>query len=226
MAVVPRQRKGRTVFGVSNEWNGKLQWELVGPNRREADIRDRAMKKEIAAGTYMPKAGARATTFGAFAESWANQRTNASKVDEERHVRLYLKPRSWLADKRLDEVKVSDRKQLIRELRAELKDDGTRRLTDKTIGNAVGTFHLVFKAAIEAELCVLQPFARQKGELDTHVEDEVEVYEPAEVVVLTRHHRIPMPIRTLNGLGCLAGTREGESVGLRWGDLDTTTFGR
>jgi integrase len=224
MAVVKRARAGgKAVYGVSNEWNGKSQWELVGPSKREAEIRDRAMKKEIEAGTYIPKAGARATTFGAFADSWINARTNQSCADEERHVRLYLRTRPWLADRRLDEVKVPDRKRLIRELRAETKTDGSRRLTDKTIGNAIGTFHLVFKAAIESELCVLQPFARQKGELDTSSDEEVEIYEPAEVRVLTRHHSIPWPIRTLNGLCSLAGLREGEAVGLRFGDLDTET---
>jgi integrase len=224
MAVVKRTRAGgKVVYGVTNEWNGVQQWELVGPNKRAAEIRDRAMKKEITEGAYMPKSTTAHVSLGAFADEWLKHRTNASKVDEARHIRLYLKTRPWLADKRIDEVKVSDRKQFIREMRSEVKTDGTRRLADKTIGNAIGTLHLVFKAAIEAERCVLQPFARQKGELDLTSDEEVEIYTTTEVAVLTRHHSIPWSIRTLNGLPCLAGLREGEAVGTKWGDLDMGT---
>jgi hypothetical protein len=45
------------------------------------------------------------------------------------------------------------------------------------------------------------------------------------VVLLTRHHAIPAPVRMLNGLCALAGLREGEACGRRWRDITEAAEG-
>lgn len=224
MAVEPKKRKGRVVYGVSNAWNGGIAWELVGPNRREAEQRDRAMKKEIASGTYVPPASSKALTVRQETDLWAQGRTNASADDERRLLRLYLHPRPWLCDMRASEMRPSPHTdQLVAELKAEKKADGSRRISDKTIGNFLGVMRQAYKAAIRAGRCTVQPIVLEPGTLDLTRQREPEIYTPAELVVLTRHHTIPWPIRVLNALCGLGGLREGEAIGAKWGELDLQT---
>lgn len=223
MAVVPRKRKGRVVYGVSNEWKGKPAWELVGPNKREAEQRDRAMKKEIADGTYQPPATAKALTVKQEAELWSVPRTNANANEERRMLRLYLYSRPWLCDMRADEMRPSPHTdRLVTELKAQKKANGDP-LSHKTIDNFLAVMRQVYKAAIRAGRCTVQPIQLEPGTLDTSREEEPEIYEPAEVVVLTRNVGIPWPIRMLNGLCSLGGLREGESIGAKFGEIDLTT---
>jgi integrase len=223
MAVVPRKRKSGLVYYAVNAWQGRQASELVGTSKREAEIRDRAMKREIADGAYHPKSGSRAVTLRQYAETWCARRTNASAKDEARHVRLYVATRDWLADKRLDEVKPVDIDRLVQELRDERKPDGSRRLSDKTIANALGVLKLIFSAAIRADICVRQPVVLEPGVLKRRPSTEKETYTAGDVAVLTRHHAIPWPIRVLNALCLFAGLREGEACGRRWRDLDTSS---
>lgn len=220
MAVVARKRKSGTVYYVVHAWQGKQVAEKVGTSKREAEIRDRAMKREIKAGTYLPPSSSRAITLRQFAESWAAKRTNASADDERRSLRLYVLSRPWLADKRLDEVRPADIDRLIEELRRETKPDGSRRLSEKTIANAVGVLRVMFQSAVRLDLCMRQPVVLERGAVKRAPVDERETYTPAEVMVLIRHHQIPWPIRVLNALCLLAGLREGEACGRRWRDLE------
>jgi len=136
-------------------------------------------------------------------------------------LRLHVISRTWLAELRLDAWKpIPHTSRLIAEMKAELKPDGSRRLTDKSIANCLGVLHRMFKTAILADLCVRQPIVYEPGTLDTTTDKEIEIYEKPEVVALTRDTRIPWPIRVLNGLCTLGGLREGEAVGAKFGELD------
>ncbi|MEO6600565.1 MAG: hypothetical protein ABIQ16_11865, partial [Polyangiaceae bacterium] len=220
MAVVARKYKSRITYYAVNDWRGKQIAERIGPSQREASLRDRAMKREIKAGTYQPPAAVIAKTFGGYIESWLRERTNAYAPDERRMVRLYLEPRPWLMEKPLDEVVPADTDQLVKELRAEKKPDGSRRLSDKSIANVLGLMKQVFAAGIRADLCIRQPITLAPRTLKRTAMKEKEIYTPAEVVVLTRHHSIPWPIRVLNALSFFTGMREGETCGRRWRDLE------
>jgi integrase len=220
MAVVARKYKSRITFYAVNDWRGKQVAERIGPNQREAALRDRTMKKEIKAGTYQPPMSVVARTTGGYIESWLKERTNAYAPDERRMVKLYLEPREWLMEKPLDEVVPSDTDRLVKELRAEKKPDGSRRLSDKTIANVLGLMKQVFAAGIRADLCIRQPITLPPRTLKRTAAKEKEIYTPAEVVVLTRHHSIPWPIRVLNALAFFTGMREGEVCGRRWRDLE------
>jgi integrase len=220
MAVVPRKYKSRTTYYAVNDWQGKQVAERVGANEREARIRDRAMKKEIKAGTYRPPASVLAQNVGAYLDAWLAGRTNASADDERRAVRLYVKPRRWFTEKSVDEVEPTDTDRLLAELRAELKPNGKRRLSDKTIGNLLGVLSLVWDAAVRAKDALTNPITLPPRTLKRRATQEKEIYTPGEFAVLTSHHSIPWPIRVLNALCLYTGMREGEACGRRWRDLE------
>lgn len=220
MAVVGRKRKSGTAYYAVREWHGRQVAELVGTSKREAEIRDRAMKKEIDDGTYEPPEHRKALTVREFSDVWGKRRTNASAEDERRILRLYVLGRPWFADRRLDEIRPRDVDRLVRELQAEKLGDGARRLTDKTIANTVGVLRQLFSAAMREDRCIRQPVVLEPGLLRRSPTVEREAYTVAEAVVLMRHHAIPESIRVLNALCLLGGLREGEACGRRWRDLD------
>lgn len=220
MAVVARKRKKGTVYYAVNEWRGRQTSELVGSSKREAEIRDRAMKREIKDGTYQPPVERAAVTVGEYADAWVKQRSNATAKNDRDSLRLYVEPRAWLTAMRMDEARPSDFDRLIRELRAETTAAGERRLSDKTIANLIGLLKVMFGAAVRAGVCIANPVNLARGTLDRAPKEETEIFSIAETIVLTRHHAIPWPIRVLNALCLLAGLREGEACGRRWRDLD------
>jgi integrase len=219
MAVVERERKSGSTFYAVNDWRGKQISERVGTSKREAEIRDRAMKREIAAGSYQPPGTIKAVTLGQYAEAWGATRTNASGSDERSIIGLHILPHP-IAGIRLDEVRPVDVAELVRALKARTNDDGSRRLSDKTIANAVGVLRQIFEQALREDRCVRQPVKLAPGTLKRRPEEERETYTVAEVIVLTRHHAIPWPIRVLNALCLFTGLRKGEACGRRWRDLD------
>lgn len=218
MAVVERKRSKGVVYSVTNEWQGKPAWERVGTSRREAETRDRAMKKEIKNGTYVPNERSRSSTVMQIAGIWASTRTNAY-ADEERAILDRYLADSWLANMLVADVKQKHIVQWVEELKAEMVD-GQRRITDKTIANAVGVLRMVFKYAALKELCATQPVVLPKTMLRRKSKNEKEIYSLAECVVLMRHHTIPWPQRVINALLLLTGMRLGEVAGRRWRDLE------
>lgn len=220
MAVVARENRSGVVYWVVNQWNGKQAWERVGTKKRQAEVRDREMKAEIAAGEYRPKAGSKAVTLGDFADTWGKGRTNPNAKEERRGLRLYLKPRSWLTEKRINDVSHADMDRLLAELKSETKPgSASRRLSDKTIANFFDTLTQLFKASIRLGHSSIQPVMLEAKALDRTPAAEREIYTPAEVLVLTRHHKIPAPVRVLNALCAFAGLRLGEASGRRWSDI-------
>lgn len=229
MAVVPRRRKSGVVYYVANTWHGKPAWERVGKSKREAEQRDNAMKREIAAGTYAPPTTSKALTVKQYAEQWLNRRTNVSAKEERRAIRLYVYAYSWLTEMRLDQVRHVDIDRWVDQLKAEkkkVKRDGVelevRRLSDKSIANAFGVLKQIFGSAYRADLVMKDPCTLEPGKLKRSPATEREIYTAAELLVLTRHHAIPWPVRMLNALLLFTGMREGEACGRRWRDLDTS----
>lgn len=220
MAVLERKYTRFTTYYVVHTWNGKQVREKIGRNRRDADSRDGAMKREIDAGTYTPPASRSRDTVAGFGPFFLEPRANAYAADERRLFRLYVRPRAWLTALHLDDWTPAHTDQLLRELRGERKPDGSRRLTDKTIGNLMGLLSLMFDAAIRLGRCQLNPIVLAPNELKRKAKEEKEIYEIGEVAVLVRHHSIPWPIRVLNALCLYTGMREGEACGRRWRDLD------
>lgn len=220
MAVLERKYKRFSTFYAVNTWKGKQVREKVGRNKRAAESRDGAMQREIESGTYVPPASRARDTVGGFADFFTEGRDNPYSADERRMIRLYVKPRAWLVGMHLDDWTPAHTEQLLRELRAERKEDGSRRLSDKTIGNLFGLLSLMFDAAVRLERCLRNPIVLAPNELKRQAKEEKEIYEIEEVAVLVRAPSIPWPVRVLNALLNYTGMREGEACGRRWRDLD------
>lgn len=220
MSVVKREYKTVTTYWAVNTWKGKQVAERIGANKAKADARDAQMKREIAAGTYNPPASRARHTVKGFGSAFFDSRMNANaEAERSRFVRLVL-TRDWLADLHLDDWKPSHTEQLLAELRALTKPDGSRRMADKSIGNFLNELSLMFDAAVRHEKCQRNPIVLAPNELKRSPKEEKEVYEVGEIAVLLRHHSIPLPIRILNALCFYTGMREGEACGRRWRDLD------
>lgn len=219
MAVVERKDSKGPVFYAVNKWNGRQKSERVGRNRREAERRDAVMKKEIENGTYQPPEARKATSFGDQALSYHGRRTIKSKDDERALSRNHMEHRAWLWKKPLDQFRPADCDRLIAELRAELRPDGKRRLTDKSIRDVLQLMRRIFASAIRADLIDRQPVVLEHGTWN-HTPVVREPYTAAEVAVLISHHKIPWPSRVLIALWVLAGLRQGEGCGLKWKRLD------
>lgn len=219
MAIVERKDAEGIVYYVANDWNGRQKSERVGRNRRDAERRDEAMKKEIAKGTYQPPAKRVELTFGDHALVFHGKRTNKTAWKERRLSKNHMESRTWLWGKRLSAVRTPDVDKLIGEMRAERTPTGKRRLSDKTISDVIQLMRRMFASAIRAELVDRQPVVLERGTWD-HTPDEREPYTAAEAAVLVRHHRVPWPTRVLIALWTLAGLRQGEGCGLKWKRLD------
>jgi integrase len=219
VAVVSRKRRsGTVVYFVQNEWQGKQASERSGTSKRQAEVDDRAMKKAIKDGTYVPKTGLRATTVRQECELLVKSIDGpGAKINADR-LRLYVLSRPWLADMRASQVGSEHIDQLVAELKRETKPDGSRRISNQTVINALAALRFVFSRAIKGKRCTDQPVEIKAYRLGGASREKVP-YSLAEVTVLTRHHAIRWPTRVLNALVLFTGMREGEASGRRWRDL-------
>lgn len=224
MSVQGRPREdGTIVYYVVFRWHGRQIWENAGTVRRKADSLNVKRKAEVKAGTYRPSADATAPTLRQYLESWLVARTVRSVEDERRWMRLYVlcESREWLTELLMEDVRPRHTAQLLRELRAETKPDGSRRLTDKSIVNILGVLSPMFEDAIRDEITDRNPINVKRSELRREPLKPREIYTRAETATLIYDERIPWPVRVLNALCLLGGLRLGEACGRRWRDLDT-----
>lgn len=222
MAVVERKDSKGVVFYAVNEWNGRQKSERVGRNRRDAERRDAAMKREIADGTYQAPKERKSLQVGDVVTMFNGKRANKAKSTRETELALaknHLEPRAWLWQMPARDLRPFHCDKLIAELRGVLKADGSRQLSDRSIMDAIGVLRRSFASAIRAELVDRQPVLIEPGTWN-HVGQTREPYTAAETVVLTHHHLIPAHVRVLAALWLLAGLRQGEGCGLKWKRLD------
>lgn len=226
MSVVPRKLKHQTVFWVVNLWQGAQAWERVGPNRRAAELRDATMRREIAAGAYVPrKTGA--ATVGGFAMSWFAKRKIRSLDYEvslfEDHI---VKRARWYSRLKVEDVRSRHTMQLVEELRKPYDGrygDGSV-LSEKTIANLVGMLSTMFKHARIHELTLANPCELPFGTVKRGTSEPREPYEAADVVMLTTDPRIDWDVRVWNAIAFYTGMREGEVCGRRWRNLDRASL--
>lgn len=222
MTVVKRKDSNGIVFYAVNDWNGRQKSERVGRNLRDAERRDEAMKKEIAAGKYQPQKERKSLEVGDIVTMFNGKRPSKAKSTKETELALaknHLEPRAWLWKMPARDLRPTHCDTLIDELRAITKPDGSRQLSDRSIMDVLGVLRRSFASAIRAELCDRQPVVIEAGTW-SHVSKVREPYTAAEVVVLTRNVKIPWPTRVLAALWLLAGLRQGEGCGLKWKCLD------
>lgn len=213
MAVVPRKRKGRVVYGVSTSWRGNKYWELVGPNRREAEQRDNLRLREIANGTFRPGEFTDASSVLAYAEAWLELRTNRS-ADNDRHLlRRHFLTKSWFVKMPLSDVRPKHVGALIKELSA-----GT--ISPKTVSLIMGLVRVMFRDAVIEDVISATPYVVARGTLKRAGERRTP-YEAHEARALLGPN-VGERERIWNTIALYTGCRCGEVCGLRWSDWDET----
>lgn len=222
MSVHARKNKSGIVYWIQNRWNKKPQWERSGTSKRQAEQDDRAMKKAIEAGTYVPKTGLHKLTVAGECEQLVKSVEGPSKEIYSDRLRLHVLSRPWLADAPAHQVEGSHIEQLVKEMRAEKKTDGTRRLSDQQIANVLEALRLVYSRAIKAKRLTDNPVVLADHDLQAS-DEEREPYTKTEATLLMRHTKIRLPVRVMNALAFYSGAREGELCGCKWSDIDVET---
>jgi integrase len=225
MAVVPRKRKNGIVYFVANRCNGRVQFERVGPDKREATRRDAAMKKEIAAGTYVGKPTG-ATTVGAFAAEWFANRRNRSVETEEAWWDNHVIGRAkWFTEMKMEDVRPAHVLRLITFLRKPYVSAANQTrgrevmLSEKSIFNIIGVLSTMFRDGRIAGLMTVNACELPRGTLNKRTKKR-RPYSAEVVRMLTTDERILPAERMFLTLLFYTGTREGEACGLRWRDWD------
>jgi integrase len=214
MAVVPRKRKGgKVMYGVLTSWpGGKPHWELVGPNKREAEALDRQRKREVKDGTFRPGEMTGESSVAAYAALWLAGRTNRAADLDRVAMRGHVLSRSWFANLPMSDVRPKHVLKLI----AELKAQGT--LAPKTITNLMALVRVMFRDAAIEEVVAASPYVVPRGVLKRSGKKRAP-YTPAEFELLVSEV-VGERERVWNALAFFLGLRLGEVCGLRWGDYD------
>lgn len=213
MAVVPRKRAGGIVYGVSTSRPGHPDhWELVGPNRREAERINALRKREVKAGTFRPTSEVTdATLVRSFAARWLEKRTNRSADNDHGLITKHVLSVDWFASLQMGEVRPRHLLRLISELEA-----GT--LSKKSVALVMGLLRVMFRDAVIDDVLPSSPYVVPRGTLKRSGVKRFP-YTVAEAAALMR---LPAAAReqVWNLIAFYTGARCGEVCGLRWGDWD------
>jgi len=211
MAVVPRKRKNRTVYGVLTSWAGGDHWELVGPNRREAELLDKQRKREVKAGTFRPGELTDVASVKAFADRWLELRDNRSAENERALVKRHVLSVEWFASLKMGEVRPRHIIKLIDEM-----SRGT--LSAKSVSNVMGIIRVMFRDAVIQDVLTTSPYIVPHGTLKRSGVKR-KPYDADEVLALIGP-AVGEKERIWNTLAFYTGARCGEICGLRWSDWD------
>ena len=210
------------VYYVVNRWNGKPSWERVGTDKREAERRDAAVKREIASGTYVAKQTG-AVTVLMFAEGWFAARKRRG-VDNERanwknHVLTRCK---WFAALRIDAVTPPLVARLVQELKQPFETPKGKpgKIGGKTVALIIGTARTMFGAAVFQQLIPSNPVALPPGTLQRKSTKPRGSYGGADVLAIVRNDKVRPDGRVFAAMAFYSGMREGEICGRRFRDID------
>jgi integrase len=222
MALVTRIRKTGPVYFVANKQNGVPVWERVGSDKREAQRRDAAMKKEIASGVYLGKPTG-AKTVGAYATTWLAARTNISADDDRSRWTVHVVGRCpWFLDLKLEDVRTQHVLRLIAELKQPYTDrlGKPRVLAPRSLSNIFATtLRPMFRDARIHDLMIRNVCELPKGTLSRSSKRR-KPYDASTVVTMTTDPRVDLDWRVFFTLLFYTGVRKGEACGLRFRDYD------
>jgi integrase len=224
VAVAPRRQKGGTVYRVVNRTKtGKPAWEFVGRDKRQAERRDAAMKREIAAGTYSSKHKTGEVTVASEADTFFAARKVRTVGDEVRNYELHVLGRcEWFTELKIADVRPKHTAKLVDDLELPYEDDegGVRTLAPKTIANIIGTLHTMFQKALLDERVLTNPIVLERGRLKRTSKIPKAPYTTADLTKVLLCGA-PVDARVWAALAIYTGMREGEICGRRWRDWDS-----
>jgi len=232
MAVVDRHLKNRTiVYYVTNRLKtGAQVWEHLGTDKRKAERRDSAMKREIAENRYQGTPSSE-MTVGTYADLFFPAITNRTAEDERGWWYNHVAKRCpWFLAIRLDDLDLGGAKHVIKllaELRKPYESLQNQRkgkiveLGQKSIFNIYGVVQRLFRQARVEGLMRGNP-CELPAELtpSNRARSKRKPYTGDEVVTLTTDERIRLDARMWIALAFYTGEREGEVCGHKFKDYD------
>jgi integrase len=208
--------KGRRVPGVFeitfHDSQGARRWQTVAGSVEEAEVERANIVGRKARGERVSPA-ARATLDEVVAEWFAQvgglrPRTRASYAT---NLRLHVSP--TLGRRRVAEVDADEVARLVRELEAE-------GLAPWTIRSVLSALSRVFGYAVRRGMVSANPVAKlDRGERPRIERRELPILTREEVAALLAA-AISDRYRLMLAVSILTGLRQGELLGLKWGDLD------
>ena len=200
----------RAGYSITYRVGGKQRWEAVGRNKKEARQRLVHVLSEINSGTYREIAP---ITFLEFSKRWLKDYAQASV--RRPTLRRYLTLITHQLNPAFGSVKLTDL--TLRHIQRYVADSNTKRtLAPRTINHSLVLLKQMLKSAVEWGYLRNNPAQGVKLAKIEH--QEMDYLTPDEIRLVLQHS--DEPYRTLFLTAVLTGMRQGELLGLQWGDVD------
>lgn len=226
MAVVARKRKGgRVSYYVCNRLHGQMVWEHVGADKREAQRRDAAMKREIRDGHYQGKRTGGVTVAREAAEFF-RARTVRTVDNELSLFRNHIEKRcEWFLTMRLEDVRPAHIAKLVDDLEQPYVNDHGKpaKLCGKSVALVYGIVRTMFQEAVLRERILSNPCVLKRGRLKKTATKKRVPYGAEDVVTILGATEAPLDGRIFAAIAFFSGMRQGEVCGRRWRDLDAAS---
>jgi integrase len=215
MGVKIKKRGGKWYVFVN--YHGRRKAKCVGSSRQLAEQVKRQLEAKLALGDLGFLADKPTLTFREYAERWLKTDAKRSK---ESTVNFYREYQARYVLPVFGTTKIDD---ITREaIKAFMADLSTRGLSRNTIRLAVASLRVVLSSAVEDGLITLNPAFRLGRFMESQKrEHEAQAMEPGEVerfLANAKEHGA-FEYYVLFLIALRAGLRQGEILGLRWGDF-------
>ncbi len=213
MACVTK-RRGKWILDYRDA-HGKRHWETTDLSKKEAQLLLAQRLQEIHRGEYQAKREER--TFDGLAEAYlaghvrVNVRATTAK-DYEGNLKLHIRP--YFTGRRIRHITPEQ----VEQFRAYLLENGVGR---RTVNKCLTLLSMMFRYALRHRWISYNPAADVKKLRDPAIKhDQVEdsILQPEEIKRLLK--AADERYRVLFLTAILTGLRQGELLGLQWGDID------
>ncbi|MFH0812849.1 MAG: tyrosine-type recombinase/integrase [Pseudomonadota bacterium] len=211
-----RKRRGKWVIDFYDQF-GKRHWETLGTNKKEAE--ERLAKRLLQVGNETFRTESKTQTFGEIAERWFETVIRPNKRPTTVDYYQILKDRHLLPH--FESIKVGriDPLHIERFMKEKLSEGSLSKVTINKIVTALGS---ILSYAVRHRYIDYNPVAsiekfRKSGEEQS---GERRYLKPEEIRTLLE--KAEPRYKALFLAAVLTGLRQGELLGLQWGDIDWT----
>jgi len=210
-----RYRRGRWVIDFYDQ-DGIRRWHTMskGSTRQDANIKKGELEKKVQQGAYLPPKSM--PFFSQVADNWlASKEPNIRHTTYEQyegHLKNYLKP--FFEKSKINQIGFD----AIEQFKADHLKKG---ITPPTLGKYLRTLGAVLKYAVRMRYIDFNPAAEveKPKRNSSEGQKEVEVLSPEQIQTLLDNAR-DLKDKVIYMTAALTGMRQGEILGLKWGDID------
>jgi integrase len=227
-----RERRGRLVIDFYDQ-HGKRRWKTLkeGTTKRDARKALREIEERVEKGAYI--APRKVPSFSEVADAWLKNKEpnvrHGTYGEYKGHVDCHLKPHFGLT--KISHVNYGAAEEFVRQCQE-------KEISLSTVRKIVITFGAIMSYAVKRRYIDSNPVReveRPKGQSEHKEDDEMQILTPLQIrALIDAAGWIPrkeggwieleplakLKYRTLFMTAVLTGMRQGELLGLRWGDFD------